>query len=870
MVIPAGRVVLLDENPPALAGLTIDGELRIRGDADVELQADWVLVNATGTLRAGAEGAPVTGRVTITLRGSDTSRSVAGMGTRGILVAGGRLDLHGRAPARPWTRLAAHAEAGATRLTLQDAPGWRPGDRVVVAPTGWYPDPWAPQAQQDANRATELHTLAGIDGTTATLGAGLGRFRWGLMQHVTDAGLSLTPGTFTRPHPDAVDRLDERAEVASLSRPVVIQSVDDALWQGSGFGAHVMVMGTTSSVRLDGVEMRRMGQAGRVGRYPLHWHNLSYAADGRELGDAAGHFIRNSAIWNSRQRCIVVHGTNGVTIRDNVCHDIRGHGIFLEDAVERRNVIEGNLVLQVRAPVDALALTPHERRHFCGSAAAFWLTNPDNTVRGNVAVDAQGNGFWLSYPDRPVKDNRAVPIRPRNLPHAPFDFNTARSNGHVGVMLDCAMTGDAGDLALTTYAPTRTGAPFDTTNGVPFTMRGVATLRNWAGGYVNRAETPQYVQWVAAGNAGRGFSGAVSVGSSLRHSLIAGRTLNEREAVPPRSDPRLGVASYHSTLDIAQNTFVHLDNRGYLLTAAGNDLSSGAFGTDDYYMRPVEKGMARNPGNRLIDADPGYRALPPHLQPGFTPASRHFWTLAGAIWDPQGHWGPARQWWVFDHPFLSSPGCTPVVTRVPAGRTNGLSCPGPYHGVMDFQLDRGLPGATPEWNFREAIEVRRLDAAGATAGTWRVEAGHQSSMLGQMRHFAALRGQAYVLRFPEFPAASPTKQAPRRVSLRVENLIEAGDHLLLGVHYDGGTLPSQVYVSTNPDFPNWGVDSRRLAAAASLEAVRAGDGGNYWRDAANDLVWVKLVPLGLPGPWARVVPGSDADLYRRYALRIEP
>jgi hypothetical protein len=861
--------VVLDEDPPRLAALQIEGELSFASDQQRELRAGVITVEATGTLRAGTAAAPMSGRATITLDATDTNQSVGGMGTRGVLVRGGRLELHGGAPAVTWTKLDAHAAAGATQLTLAAQTGWRAGDRVVVTPTDWYPDVWAPQAQHDALQRSEQRVLAAdASGLTLTLAQGLGAPRWGRMQYMTDAGLSLSPGTFTKPHPDAVDRIDERAEVANLSRRIVIQGADDALWRDQGFGAQVMVMNRASAVVIDGVEMRRMGQAGRLGRYPLHWHLLSYDSSGRELGDATGHVVRNSAIWNSRQRCIVIHGTNGVQVKNNVCHDIKGHAIFIEDGTERRNVIEDNLVTQVRSPVDALAVSQHEKRgHMCGSAAAYWLTNPDNTVRRNVAVDAQGNGFWLSYARQTVKEGRPVALRPNSLQHAPFAFNTARGNGNLGVMLECAMTDDAGNLELLYYEPTTSGAAFDWTNGVRFTLEGIATIKN-RGGYLNRARFPDYLRWTAADNIGRAFTGAVAAGT-LKQSLVVGRTLNNATPYPADADPQLAVASYHSTLDVAQNTFAHLVNRGYVLTQNGWDKSSGVFGTDDYYVRPAEKGFWRNPGNRLIDADPGYRALPPHLQANWTLGARNNWTLAGAIWDPQGYWSTANRWWVLDHPFLRDNTCTTLISRVPSGQANGLSCAGPYYGVVDFELDRGMPGATTRYLPMETLDVERRDGNDQFVARWRIEHGYDSNFLGHMRHFTALRGGTYVLRFPDFPHGSATKRAPRWVGFSVENVAAAGDQLLLGVHYDGGTAPSRVLAALWGDSPNFGVNARLLTAVGSKAEVVAGNGDRYWRDTANHLVWMKLTPLAL-NAWPGVVAGSDDDLYRGYQVRIEP
>ena len=881
VVVPAGLNLILDENTPDLGPVTIRGSLTFKPGAEVELKASVIMIQSTGALRAGSADSPFTGKATITLTATDPQAdpSLLAMGTRGILVyAGGTLALFGHAPAVTWTRLNAHGDVAATELTVADSVNWRAGDQLVVAPTEWYPvTAWAPQTEHDAATPTERISLKLATDKTIALETGLAAFKWGALQYITDQGLSLSPGTFTAPHADAAQVLDERAEVGNLTRNIVIQGADDTLWQSNGFGAQVMVMDRSSTLQLDGVELRRVGQAGRVGRYPIHWHLLSYNTDtGAELGDAQGHFVRNSSVWNSRQRCMVIHGTNGVELRNNICYDIKGHAIFLEDAVERRNTIEGNLVLRVRSPEDALLVSRHEQRGSaggCGGAAAgYWLTNPDNTVRNNAVADAQGNGFWLSYPAKPVKQNAKVPVRPVNLPHAAFESNRSRANGHFGLELECAMVDDTGATDVIKYAPTATGLDYDYNNGVRFTLRGLTIAKNREGGYLNRATMPDYRQFVMAGNLQRSVTGAVAAGT-FKHGLIVAKSLNNREPVPFNADPQLGIASYHSQMDIAENTFVGFENKGYVRTTNGADKSSGTFGTDDYYIRPVEKGFWRNAGNRLVNSDPGYRALPPHLQVNYTPESGNQWTLAGALWDPHGLWGAAGRYWVLDSPFLRDASCGPLVSQVPLGIANGLLCAGPYYGVQEFWLNRSLPEATDRYVFHEALSVTRVDSTGLVLGTWTIEPGHRSNLFGHMRHFAALRGDGYIVRFPQFPNGASVKAPPRWVQFQVEGLLGADDSVLIGMHFDGAVVPSRVLASTNPDYPVFdlpGANSRMLLPAASKAAVEAGSGGLYWQDSANHLVWIKATALGLAAPWASVLAGSDDDLYRAYSIRIEP
>ena len=346
VVIPAGKNVLLDLDPPALKSLELNGAL-IFDTRDTALTSGWIVVR--GGMFIGSASQPFRNKATITLTASDPSENAAGlgMGTRGILVMGGRLELYGAAPSVPWTQIADNAAAGAQTLTLKETVGWQPGDQLVIAPTDFYDGDFIDTPQ------TEKLALASATGTTLRLSTPLARARWGKLQYVTDSGMSLTPGTITLPTNTSGKRvptvLDERAEVGNLTRNIIIQAADDPLWRDTGFGAQVMVMDRKSNVQLDGLQLRRVGQAGKFGRYPVHFHNLSYAADGSELGDVS-YSLRNSSISESSQRCVVLHGSNGVRVQRNICYDIKGHAIFLEDAVERHNQIEGNLVLKIRRP----------------------------------------------------------------------------------------------------------------------------------------------------------------------------------------------------------------------------------------------------------------------------------------------------------------------------------------------------------------------------------------------------------------------------------------------------------------------------------------------------------------------------------------
>jgi hypothetical protein len=833
VVIPAGKVVVLDVSPPPLAGLRIEGTLRF---ARRDLQLVAGSIDVTGALEIGSVDQPFAQKAVITLNGAPpaVNNGVA----RGLNVRGGRLQIVGASPEPGWTKINEHASAGTTRLTLKDTTNWRAGDTVAIAPTDFY-----------GVASTERMTLAAASSNQIDLKTALSKFRWGRLQYVGNGGMSLTPDpAYAPPASPAPRELDERAAVANLTRNVVIEGADDEVWRASGFGAHIMIMGLASKIHVDGVEIRRAGQAGTLARYPFHWHLLSYAGNGQLMGDAVGHVLKNSAIWNSSQRCIVVHATNGVQVVNNVCHDVKGHAVFLEDAVERRNVIEGNLVLMTRMPPDAQRLSAHEGAVFEGGSSGFWLTNPDNVVRNNHAGDVHGNGFWMAFPEKPLGDSKAVAIVPNNVPLGVFERNTAHSAREPGLLLEHAPFDDAGNVRPTNYRPKNPdGSPSK------HTLSEITTFKNTGGAYRNRAGGISYSQWISADNVGTHMAGSSDTGT-ISNGLFVGYSLNHLSGYPitwHNSKPA-AFATYNSSIDMRDNTIVNFP--------FVDGATSGAFSTSDYYIAGVNKGTARNPNNRLIAANAGYRTLPPHLDG--KPIDRRFWTLSGALWDPHGYWGAKGQYWVYDLPFLTAGANCQWVE--PAGK-NGKSCDGEYYGIGRFKTDFD----PSEYQFVSAIEATRIDAAGNTIGTWAVQDGTNSTMLGWMRHFAARQGGNYILRFPGKPA-------PRYVAMGISNAFRASDSFVIAIAFDGSATPSGYTLAGrefNRDDPK--IDSafwasspsiRWFKPAASLQAIAASEGDLMWQDKANNLVWIKFkggMPYMASGPNSA---DSNEDLYRTFSV----
>ncbi|NNL97622.1 MAG: transmembrane domain-containing protein [Acidimicrobiia bacterium] len=469
VTIPAGKAVRLDASPPPLGGLRVDGTL-VFDRQNIDLTTGWLLV--TGYLQIGTAGEPFEQKATITLTGAEGTDTM-GMGARVFGVMGGMVDLHGREDVT-WTSLAATAAEGATSITLQQPVEWRPGERIVIASTDF-----------DFEQAEE-RTITSVNGTTVRFAEPLAHLHWGEL---------MWPGG---------RRVDERAEVAHLTRTIVIQGAND------GFGGHMMAM-PGSTTRIAHVELFHMGQAGELARYPMHWHLA---------GNGTGSYIRGAAIHHSFNRCVTIHGTNHILVEDNVGFDTFGHCYFLEDGAERFNVFDHNLGLVTRRPEGADALLGSDAGY--PGPGTFWISNPDNTFTNNVAAGSRGVGFWIALPEHPTGQSATPAIWPRRTPLRRFDGNTSHSNGADGLHVDRGPLPN-GDTETSYYDPRSVpGDPDSAPVTAHFT--GFTAYKNRNGGAWLRGENHVVSGAVFADNA-TGLTFA-SDASELRDSLLVGETAN--------------------------------------------------------------------------------------------------------------------------------------------------------------------------------------------------------------------------------------------------------------------------------------------------------------------------------------------------------
>jgi len=546
--------VVLDMDAPGLRSLTIQGKLAFSDERDISLESEWIYVPG-GELQIGTEANPYQHVASITLTDNVEGEDINTMGDRGIMLMQGTLNLHGNRD-NTWTKLSATAEKGATSITVLDASGWRVGDEIVLASTDFNP------------RQAERRHITAIDGNTISFAEPLEYMHFG----------EITFG------------VDERGEVGMLSRNIKIQASEDA--DEDYFGGHIMAM-SGSQMYVDSVELSRMGQHLHLARYPIHWHLI---------GEGEGQYIRNAAIHDTYSRCVTVHGTNNLLVEGNVTFNTVGHCFFLEDAVETGNQFVRNLGIQTKChptlPCEpsnlgpagsALASQPGSRgqqsEHILiasdNTAATFWITNPDNIYRDNVAAGSDAVGFWYALPIHPTGQFEGTDVSantwPRRTKVREFSGNVAHSN-YDGFMFDRGPNPD------NTFSVGGSNYHFPTVdpadpNSEPLVshFENFTSYKNRNGGVWGRGELHLFTNLHVADNAIGYTHAASAVGraeytSKVQDSLFVGETDNignpstAAEIAYGRSLPNdlpdfpiRGYEYYDMRHDVVDTTFVNFE-----------------------------------------------------------------------------------------------------------------------------------------------------------------------------------------------------------------------------------------------------------------------------------------------------------------------
>ncbi|ASD63315.1 G8 domain-containing protein [Bdellovibrio bacteriovorus] len=479
LLIPSGYRVQIDRDIN-VRNLTVQGRLFCPANGTFTLKASSLHVHGSeALLQCGTAMTPFQGQLKIAIKGGTFLKEncdgvLVPCSDRNIMAMnGGTIRLVGNRINAKWLKLAKTAAAGTSDLYVSENVGWKAGDRLAVAPTAYR------------YLEAEDVVIKSVQGTRITLTAPL-KFR-----HNGQNNSYKTPTrTWT---------VDERAEVANLTRNIQITS-DGNISAMNYKGAHLMIMPSAFGY-IDGVEFSYMGRMGEMARYPFHWHRV---------GDASGQYIKNSSIHHSFQRCITVHATNNTVVENNVCYDHYGHGFFLEDGNEVGNTFSKNLGILSRRPLTDRHILQSDidvssPGRFPGPAT-FWVSNPNNIFKDNVAAGSQGTGYWMSFARGvscvnfrcvfPDSQNPAN-VFPRQENTRQFDNNTARSTT-VGFSWDGVADGKIANnprnphdrlIVTVHYAPKTTP-----------TIRNLKAFKSVEAAMYTRAQTMNFVGAILADN----------------------------------------------------------------------------------------------------------------------------------------------------------------------------------------------------------------------------------------------------------------------------------------------------------------------------------------------------------------------------------
>ncbi|XP_062985400.1 inactive cell surface hyaluronidase CEMIP2 isoform X1 [Elgaria multicarinata webbii] len=259
---------------------------------------------------------------------------------------------------------------------------------------------------------------------------------------------------------EIIDGVDMRAEVGVLTRNILIKGeMEDSCYTGKEcqffnydtFGGHIKILKNFTSVHLSYVELKQMGQQVH-GSYPVHFHRCG------DVDEKGGYsyktYVEGLSIHHCFSRCVSIHATNGLLIKDTIGYDTLGHCFFMEDGIEQRNTLFHNLGLVTKPgtllPTDrnstmCTAMRDKVYGNYepvpttdCMAVSTFWIAHPNNHLINNVAAGSQDAGIWYIFHKVPTGESHGLfpETKAELTPLGIFYNNKVHSNFKAGLFID--------------------------------------------------------------------------------------------------------------------------------------------------------------------------------------------------------------------------------------------------------------------------------------------------------------------------------------------------------------------------------------------------------------------------------------------------
>ncbi|KAM7062054.1 fibrocystin [Acridotheres tristis] len=408
VTIEGGRTLLLGTTTSILRLLHLKGgKLLFTGPGPVELHAHYILVSDGGELQVGSPEAPFQHKAHICLYGSLHSPPLFPYGVKFLAVRNGTLSIHGWMPKVVFTHLKSSANAGDTRLILQEPVDWQPGDEILVGSSGLG------NAQQQEEMAfiqsvnsTELHLRSPLR-YPHSVGEGWGNGQ-GLPSSAVVALISrrvVVQGNVT------LERMSHLRQCANAGGSGCLYKRSERQLGSRDLGAILVVeafQGQASQLQLEGIQFRHVGRA-----FQHHCSALTVTGN-TWLPDS---YIHGCCVLDSFGQGLHLTGVSNLSVDSNVFYNISGHGILLGEGLEEENKISNNIVI-------GLSVTDGLSNIETLSPAGIYVRAPASHIRGNTVCGAGYGYFFHLSPEGPSK-----------VPLLSFSENTAHSCTRHGLLV---------------------------------------------------------------------------------------------------------------------------------------------------------------------------------------------------------------------------------------------------------------------------------------------------------------------------------------------------------------------------------------------------------------------------------------------------
>ena len=376
LIVSSGTTVINSVVSYDYIQVTGTGIVQLINGADVTItgndgSGNCVMLMMGGQLTFGTSGTPIGLNDSVKLRLSDN--------TRFHVMNGGSCIGYGpnATQKKPFCKLTANAIVGATSVTVENTTGWIIGDIVTISST--TAAPWE----------CEERIITGISGLVVSFAVPL------LYNHDGTSNSVSMPYYNNDGTLKGTKTLDMRGHVANLSRPIRIYTSNPSILNPQTtssitnftWGSDIMVM-SGAVMNLEGVMLDSLGRSEPVlrdiqggptaqspsgknleGKYSLHYHHG---------GNRSGQYIKNIAVYRSRNKGVVFHKCSNIGIEDSCFWKCWNHNISLgEDglAEEFNLYARRNILMYSRRPYSSKSNSQNDFNFDCENA-------PGSTQRG--------------------------------------------------------------------------------------------------------------------------------------------------------------------------------------------------------------------------------------------------------------------------------------------------------------------------------------------------------------------------------------------------------------------------------------------------------------------------------------------------------